>query len=148
MPSATSTWILLVSAVTPIAAVLLSGTSSPVFRDAASDGSPTRALPGGVVLRLADGVTAQQRQAIFARHALSAVRPLGDGGLTWFAWTPPGLPALEAGLRAGDPSLQALARLVNTQVVDEADWRAVDPDGRAFENVNTPDDVARLGLGR
>jgi molybdopterin-guanine dinucleotide biosynthesis protein A len=62
-------------------------------------------------------------------------------------WSRRCLPALEGALRAGDPSLQALARLVETHVVDEADWRAVDPDGRAFENVNTPEDLARLGLG-
>jgi molybdopterin-guanine dinucleotide biosynthesis protein A len=29
------------------------------------------------------------------------------------------------------------------QVVDEAEWRAVDPQGLAFFNVNTPDDLAR-----
>lgn len=61
-------------------------------------------------------------------------------------WSRRCLPALERALREGEPSLQQLARLVDARVVEEAEWRAVDPQGRAFENVNTPEDAARLGL--
>lgn len=63
-------------------------------------------------------------------------------------WSRACLPVLEAALRAGDPSLQALAREVGARIVEPAEWRAVDPDGRAFENANTPEDAARLGLLR
>lgn len=61
-------------------------------------------------------------------------------------WSRECLPALERALREGEPSLQALVRLVGARVVEEDEWRAVDPAGRAFENVNTPEDAARLGL--
>jgi molybdopterin-guanine dinucleotide biosynthesis protein A len=58
------------------------------------------------------------------------------------------LPALEALLRAGDPSLRDLLAAVRTREIAEDAWRAVDPDGRSFENANTPEDAARLGLAR
>ncbi len=61
-------------------------------------------------------------------------------------WSRACLPAFERLLRGGDPSLQELARSVEAVVVEEAEWRAVDPDGRAFANANTPDDLSRLGL--
>jgi hypothetical protein len=35
---------------------------------------------------------------------------------------------------------------VGAKLVPEEEWRLVDPDGRAFANVNTPEDAVRLGL--
>jgi molybdopterin-guanine dinucleotide biosynthesis protein A len=61
-------------------------------------------------------------------------------------WSRACLPALEQALAEGEPSLQDLAGLVGARVVEESAWRMIDPDGRAFENVNTPEDAARLGL--
>jgi len=61
-------------------------------------------------------------------------------------WSRSCLPLLEAALRGGDPSLQSLVRLVDAVVVEEETWRSVDPDGLAFENVNTAEDAARFGL--
>ncbi len=61
-------------------------------------------------------------------------------------WSRACLPLLEAALRGRDPSRHALVNLVGAAVVEEADWRAVDPEGLAFENVNTSADAARLGL--
>jgi molybdopterin-guanine dinucleotide biosynthesis protein A len=61
-------------------------------------------------------------------------------------WSRAVLPALERALGEGDLSLQRLAGLVGAMVVEAEAWRAVDPEGRAFENVNTPGDAARLGL--
>jgi len=61
-------------------------------------------------------------------------------------WSVAALPRLDRALRAGQPSLMALAALVDARVVEEEAWRAVDPEGRAFENANTPEDAARLGL--
>jgi molybdopterin-guanine dinucleotide biosynthesis protein A len=63
-------------------------------------------------------------------------------------WSRACLPALAAALEAGDPSLQELAAAVGARLVEEAAWREVDPEGRCFENANTPEDVARLGLTR
>ncbi|BDG02198.1 molybdenum cofactor guanylyltransferase [Anaeromyxobacter oryzae] len=61
-------------------------------------------------------------------------------------WSRACLPVLDGLLRAGDPSLRAVAAAVGARVIEEAEWRTVDPAGRAFENVNTPEDAARLGL--
>jgi molybdopterin-guanine dinucleotide biosynthesis protein A len=61
-------------------------------------------------------------------------------------WSSACLPVLDRMLREGDPSLVALASAVRARVVEEDEWRAVDPDGRSFENANTSADAARLGL--
>ncbi len=61
-------------------------------------------------------------------------------------WSRRCLPELDRLLRAGDPSLRQLAAAVRARVVEEPEWRTVDPDGRALANVNTPEDAARLGL--
>ncbi len=61
-------------------------------------------------------------------------------------WSRACLPAIERLLRGGDPSFRDLARAVNARIVEEAEWRAVDPALRALANVNTPGDAARLGL--
>jgi molybdopterin-guanine dinucleotide biosynthesis protein A len=61
-------------------------------------------------------------------------------------WSRACLPEVERLLREGDPSLWRIATAVGARVVPETDWRAFDPDGRAFANANTPEDLARLGL--
>ena len=60
-------------------------------------------------------------------------------------WSKACLPLLEARLAAGDPSLQELSAAVRCTELSEQDWAAVDPEGHAFANVNTPEDAARLG---
>jgi len=35
---------------------------------------------------------------------------------------------------------------VGARVVTAAEWRQVDPGGLSFENVNSPEDLERLGL--
>jgi molybdenum cofactor guanylyltransferase len=61
-------------------------------------------------------------------------------------WSRGCLPALTALLDAGQPSLRDLAGAVRTTIVEETEWRKVDPALRSLENANTPDDVRRLGL--
>jgi molybdopterin-guanine dinucleotide biosynthesis protein A len=61
-------------------------------------------------------------------------------------WSRACLPTLEALLAAGQPSFRDLARAVRAEVVEEAEWRTVDPALRSLENANTPEDAARLGL--
>jgi molybdopterin-guanine dinucleotide biosynthesis protein A len=61
-------------------------------------------------------------------------------------WSRACLPLLARLLAEGDPSLQRIGRTVNAAIVAEEEWRALDPAGRAFENANTPEDAARLGL--
>ena len=63
-------------------------------------------------------------------------------------WSRACLPLVARLLAEGDPSLQGIGRAVNAAIVPGEAWRAVDPDGRAFENANTPEDAARLGLER
>ncbi len=61
-------------------------------------------------------------------------------------WSRACLPALEELLARGEPSLRDLAAAVRARIVEEAEWRLVDPTGRSLENANTPEDAARLGL--
>jgi molybdopterin-guanine dinucleotide biosynthesis protein A len=61
-------------------------------------------------------------------------------------WSRACLGPLEALLAAGEPSLRELAAAVRARIVDEAEYRAVDPALRSLENANTPEDAARLGL--
>jgi molybdopterin-guanine dinucleotide biosynthesis protein A len=61
-------------------------------------------------------------------------------------WSRACLPVLDRMVRAGDPSLRDLAAAVRTRVVEEAEWRAMDPSGRSLENANAPEDLLRLGL--
>ncbi len=61
-------------------------------------------------------------------------------------WSRACLPALERLLASGEPSLRDLVHAVNARIVEEEEWRAVDPAGRSLENANTPEDAARLGL--
>jgi molybdopterin-guanine dinucleotide biosynthesis protein A len=82
------------------------------------------------------------------RAGATAVLPRWRGRLEPLhaLWSRAALPAVETALRAGDPSLQALAGVLGARIVEEEEWRLVDPEGRCFENANTPEDVARLGL--
>jgi molybdopterin-guanine dinucleotide biosynthesis protein A len=82
------------------------------------------------------------------REGAMAVIPRWDGWLEPLHafWSRRCLPAVERLLREGEPSMQSLARSIGARIVEEEEWRAIDPAGRAFENVNTPEDAARLGL--
>jgi molybdopterin-guanine dinucleotide biosynthesis protein A len=71
----------------------------------------------------------------------------GLEGLHGF-WSRRSLPEVERMVREGQPSLRELARSVGAAIVPAAEWRAVDPQGRSFENANTPEDLLRLGLVR
>ncbi len=61
-------------------------------------------------------------------------------------WSRKALPTVERMLRDGDPSLREIAAAVGARIVPEREWRLVDPEGRSFENANTPEDLRRLGL--
>lgn len=63
-------------------------------------------------------------------------------------WSRACLPVVERMVREGEPSLWQLATAVGAQVVTEAAWRALDPDGRTFENANSLEDLERLALLR
>ncbi|HET9599808.1 MAG TPA: molybdenum cofactor guanylyltransferase [Anaeromyxobacteraceae bacterium] len=61
-------------------------------------------------------------------------------------WARSALPEVDRMVRAGEPSMWQIATAVGARFVTEAEWREIDPDGRAFANANTPEDVERLGL--
>ena len=80
-----------------------------------------------------------------AERAVVVTWVRGSEGLHAF-WSREALPTVERMLEAGDPSLREIAAAVGARTVPEREWRLVDPDGRSFENANTPDDLRRLGL--
>jgi molybdopterin-guanine dinucleotide biosynthesis protein A len=61
-------------------------------------------------------------------------------------WSRALLPVVEQMVREGDPSIRAIAAAAGARVVPAAEWRQVDPGGLSFENVNSPEDLRRLGL--
>jgi molybdenum cofactor guanylyltransferase len=84
------------------------------------------------------------------RAGVAAVLPRAGGRLhpLHALWSRACLPILERLLTQGDPSLVELAGAVPACVVGEEEWLLADPGGRALANANTPEDLARLGLGR
>jgi molybdopterin-guanine dinucleotide biosynthesis protein A len=61
-------------------------------------------------------------------------------------WSRACLAPLEALLAGGEPSLRDLAGAVRSRIVEEEEWRAVDPALRSLANANEPEDLVRLGL--
>jgi len=51
------------------------------------------------------------------------------------------LPSLEKLLRHGSLPTSALVSVIRARIVAPEEWRAVDPDGMSFVNVNTPEDL-------
>ncbi|HEX8133844.1 MAG TPA: hypothetical protein VF880_10495, partial [Actinomycetes bacterium] len=60
----------------------------------------------------------------------------------------PALAAAGALLRAGDRSLRGLLAALRTLVVEEAEWRRLDPDGRSFTDLDDPAAVAAWHAAR
>jgi molybdenum cofactor guanylyltransferase len=55
----------------------------------------------------------------------------------------PVLEAIKAALSRGEQRMISYFAAVRVAEVDETQWRPIDPDGRAFFNVNTPDDLTQ-----
>lgn len=73
-----------------------------------------------------------------ATEALAVV-PRADGRLQPLAavWRRAALPEVERRIAAGQRSLRDLAVAVGATILEETDWRDVDPSGSAFANLNT-----------
>lgn len=54
--------------------------------------------------------------------------------------------AIRNALARGEQRMTSYFRDVHVREVDETEWRALDPDGLAFFNVNTPEDLAEAAL--
>ena len=76
----------------------------------------------------------------------SAVVPRADGRLQPLAavWRHAALAVAERKIASGDLSLRELARDAGAVIFEETDWRAIDPSGAAFANLNTLEQYAAL----
>jgi molybdopterin-guanine dinucleotide biosynthesis protein A len=74
----------------------------------------------------------------------AALVPRADGRLQPLAavWRRSVLAAAEGRIAAGEMSLQGLAEEVGAEVLEESAWRAFDPSGAAFTNLNTLEQYA------
>ena len=74
----------------------------------------------------------------------AALVPRADGRLQPLAavWRRSVLAAAERRIAAGQMSLQGLAEEVGAEVLEESAWRAFDPSGAAFTNLNTLEQYA------
>ena len=74
----------------------------------------------------------------------AALVPRADGRLQPLAavWRRSVLPVAEGRIAAGEMSLQGLAEEVGAEVLEETAWRAFDPSGAAFTNLNTLEQYA------
>jgi molybdenum cofactor guanylyltransferase len=77
------------------------------------------------------------------RQAIALEGPFGAEPLL-AVYRVPALATVTALLDEGVRRLQLLLAALDPLVVSEQRWRAVDPDGRALADVDTPDDLARL----
>ena len=87
-------------------------------------------------------VTAEVLRAIAQRSlasAAAAIRPWADGRLQPLAgvWRARVLPAARERVARGDLSLHGLAEEVGAEIFPEETWRAIDPSGNSFANLNT-----------
>jgi molybdopterin-guanine dinucleotide biosynthesis protein A len=94
-------------------------------------------------------VTAEVLRAIAQRGLAShapAVLPWADGRLQPLAavWRSSVLPAARRRIARGDLSLHGLAEDVGAEIFPEETWRAIDPSGNSFANVNTIQEYAAL----
>jgi molybdopterin-guanine dinucleotide biosynthesis protein A len=94
-------------------------------------------------------VTAEVLRAIAERSlasAATAVLPWADGRLQPLAavWRSSVLPAARGRIARGDLSLHGLAEEVGAEIFPEDIWRAIDPSGNSFANVNTIEEYAAI----
>lgn len=61
-------------------------------------------------------------------------------------WSCDAVPTLDAALRAGERAVHRVLDTLHVAWIDEDTWAEVDPMGLSFQNVNTPDDLARVSL--
>ena len=77
-------------------------------------------------------------------HGVDAVVPERDGRLEPLhaVWSAAAMDAIDVRLGAGERAVHRVLDELNVITVDELEWRAVDPEGASFTNLNTPDELA------
>jgi molybdopterin-guanine dinucleotide biosynthesis protein A len=75
-----------------------------------------------------------------------AVLPWADGRLQPLAavWRASVLPTARERIARGDLSLHGLAAEVGAEILSEETWRAIDPSGNSFANLNTIEEYAAI----
>ena len=56
-------------------------------------------------------------------------------------WATSAADKIEAMLDDGEYGLRRAIAQLDAEAIDESTWRSIDPDGRCFANLNTPDDL-------
>lgn len=69
--------------------------STPVFKDAQDASARTRALPGGVIVRLKNEMPEAAAREWLRARGLEPLRPLGEHGGMWLIQAEPGLKSLD-----------------------------------------------------
>lgn len=59
-------------------------------------------------------------------------------------WATSAAEALEAALRDGERAVHRALKRMRVGWVSESEWSALDPEGRTFINLNTPEDIAHV----
>ncbi len=93
------------------------------------------AVPGALVRAIAERSLAGDAAAVVPR-AGGRLQPLAA------VWRRSALPVAERRIAAGELSLHGLAEEVEAEVLEEIEWRRVDPSGAAFANLNTLEEYA------
>jgi molybdopterin-guanine dinucleotide biosynthesis protein A len=78
------------------------------------------------------------------RHDVVVPRTGGNLHVLCAVWTEACLGPIRARLASGRRDVHGLLGSLRARVVEEAELADLDPGGRSFENVNTPEDLARV----
>ena len=93
------------------------------------------AVPAALLRAIAERSLATQAPAVIAR-ADGRLQPLAA------VWRRSVLAAARHRIAAGELSLHGLAEQVGVEIFEEPEWRAIDPSGAAFANLNTLEEYA------
>lgn len=118
---------------------LLAGLQSTSAAIAILVGGDMPLVRADVLRLLADRIVGHERLAAAALLDGGHLRPLPCA-----LRVEPARAAAERLVAAGERSLRSLLGALEADTVEEADWRALDPDGSSLRDVDTPLDLIRL----
>ena len=95
------------------------------------------ALPDALIREIATRGLASEAPALVPRTG-GRLQPLAA------VWRRAALETAARRVAAGELSLHGLAEAAGAEILEELEWRAIDPSGNAFENLNTLEQYAAL----